>query len=125
MVHYPLETRQGKDGGRRCSVFQVRNRGRHAALCVHTSCDAEYDMRVDVHSHGVRFGGAVCDDASRASPDDGSLTCDDRNDIVHVHSGHNDDEALYDGRLSNPRSDLGNTNRQKVLFHSLEGLACC
>ena len=77
------------------------------------------------HSLIVGFGGAVRDDANRASPDDGSLSHDDRNYIVHGHSGHNDGGDLDDGRLNNPHSDLGNTSLQKVLSHSLEVLACC
>ena len=124
-MHYPLGTRQGKDGGHRCSVFRVRNRGLRVALGVHTNCDAECDMRVHDHSLGDGFGGAVCDDASRASLDGGSLTRDDRNDIFHGHSDHNDGEVRDGGRPGNPRSDLGNTSLQKVLSHSLEVLACC
>lgn len=77
------------------------------------------------HSLIVGFGGAVRDDANRASPDDGSLSHDDRNYIVHGHSDYNDGEDLDGGRPSNHRSDLGNTSLQKVLSHSLEVLACC
>ena len=95
------------------------------ALCVHTNCDAEYDMTVYNHSLLVGFGVAVCDNASCASLDDGSPNRDDRNYIVHGHSGHNDGEDLDGGRPSNPHSDLGNTSLQKVLSHSLEALACC
>ena len=95
------------------------------ALCVHTNCDEECDMTAYDHSLLVSFGGAVCDNASRASPDYGSLTHDDHNCIVHGHSGHNDGEDLDGGRPSNPHSDLGNTSLQKVLSHSLEALACC
>ena len=107
------------DDGHHYSVFQVRNRGLREVLCAHKNCDEEYGMKVYAHSLEDDFGGAI-----RALPDDGSLVRDVRNYPIHGHSDHNDDEALDGGRPGNPRSDLGNTSLQKVLFHSLEALAC-